>query len=105
LRCRIAWSEPSTGAKILRVGDDEGSADRFVLATGSRPRIPPVPGLAEIPYRTSDDIMRLDTLPKSMAVLGGGEIAAEMSHVFASLGTTVTTVTGIPPQVPSPPAP
>jgi mycothione reductase len=49
--------------------------------------------------------MRLDTLPKSMAVLGGGEIAAEMSHVFASLGTTVTTVTGIPPQVPSPPAP
>ena len=78
--------------KILRVGDDEIRADRFVLATGSRPRIPPVPGLAEIPYRTSDDVMRLDTLPKSMAVLGGGYIAAEMSHVFGSLGTAVTIV-------------
>jgi mycothione reductase len=60
--------------KILRVGDDEFRADRFVLATGSRPHIPPVPGLAEIPYRTSDNVMRLDTLPKSMAVLGGGYI-------------------------------
>jgi mycothione reductase len=78
--------------EILRVGDDEIRADRFVLATGSRPRVPPVPGLAEIPYRTSDDVMRLDTLPKSMAVLGGGYIAAEMSHVFGSLGTVVTIV-------------
>src|ERR1700677_742095 len=49
--------------KILRVGDDELRADRFVLATGSRPRIPQIPGLAEAPYRTSDDIMRLATLP------------------------------------------
>jgi mycothione reductase len=78
--------------KVLRVGDDELRADRFVLATGSRPRIPPIPGLAEVPYRTSDDIMRLDTLPRSMTVLGGGYIAAEMSHVFGSLGTSVTIV-------------
>jgi mycothione reductase len=80
------------GPKLLRVGDDELRADRFVLATGSRPRIPAVPGLAEVPYRTSDDIMRLGTLPKSMAVLGGGYIAAEMSHVFGSLGTAVTII-------------
>jgi mycothione reductase len=78
--------------KILRVGDDELRADRFVLATGSRPRIPQIPGLAEVPYRTSDDIMHLATLPRSMAVLGGGYIAAEMSHVFGSLGTAVTIV-------------
>jgi mycothione reductase len=80
------------GPKILRVGDDEIRADRFVLATGSRPRVPSVPGLAEVPFRTSDDVMRLDTLPKSMAVLGGGYIAAEMSHVFGSLGTAVTII-------------
>jgi mycothione reductase len=80
------------GPKVLRVGDDEIRADRFVLATGSRPRIPEVPGLAEVPYRTSDDIMRLDTLPKSMTVIGGGFIAAEMSHVFGALGTKVTIV-------------
>ncbi|HLQ56551.1 MAG TPA: mycothione reductase [Streptosporangiaceae bacterium] len=78
--------------KILRVGEDDLRADRFVLATGSRPHIPPIPGLAEIPYFTSDTIMRLNTLPASMAVLGGGYIAAEMSHIFGSLGTTVTIV-------------
>jgi mycothione reductase len=78
--------------KVLQVGQQELRADRFVLATGSRPRIPEVPGLAEVPYRTSDDIMRLDTLPRSMTVLGGGFIAAEMSHVFGSLGTAVTIV-------------
>lgn len=78
--------------KVLQVGRDEIRADRFVLATGSRPRIPDIPGLDKIPYRTSDDIMRLDTLPRSMAVLGGGYIAGEMSHVFGSLGTAVTIV-------------
>jgi mycothione reductase len=78
--------------KILRVGGDELRADRVVLATGSRPRIPSIPGLAEVPYRTSDNIMHLDALPKSMTVLGGGYIAAEMSHVFGSLGTAVTIV-------------
>jgi mycothione reductase len=80
------------GPRILRVGDQEISADRFVLATGSRPRIPPVPGLSGVPYLTSDTVMRLDNLPESMVVLGGGYIAAEMSHVFGSLGTAVTIV-------------
>jgi mycothione reductase len=78
--------------KILRVGEEELRADRFVLATGSRPRIPPVSGLAEVSYLTSDTVMRLGTLPASMAVLGGGFIAAEMSHIFGSLGTAVTIV-------------
>lgn len=80
------------GPKILRVGDDELRADRFVLAVGSRPGIPPVAGLAEVPYLTCDTVMRLDKLPKSMVVLGGGYIAAEMSHIFGSLGTKITIV-------------
>jgi mycothione reductase len=80
------------GPKVLRVGDTEIRADRLVLATGSRPRVPPVPGLAEVPYLTSDTVMRMETLPQSMAVLGGGYIAAEMSHLFGSLGTAVTIV-------------
>ena len=54
--------------------------------------MPSVPGLAEVPYLTSDTIMRMETLPQSMAVLGGGYIAAEMSHLFGSLGTAVTIV-------------
>jgi mycothione reductase len=79
--------------KVLQVGDDEIRAERLVLAAGSRPRIPPVDGLDGVPYLTSDTVMRLDRLPKSMIVLGGGYIAAEMSHIFGSLGTRVTIVT------------
>jgi len=82
-----------TGPKVLWVGGEEIRADRFVLAAGSRPAIPPVPGLADVPYLTSDTVMRLGRLPKSMVVLGGGYIAAEMSHIFGSLGTKVTIVT------------
>ncbi len=78
--------------QTLRVGDDELRAERFVLAAGSRPRIPPILGLAEVPFLTSDTVMRLDRLPKSMIVLGGGYVAAEMSHIFGSLGTNVTIV-------------
>jgi mycothione reductase len=78
--------------KILRVGRQELHAERVVLATGSRPRIPQIPGLADVPYLNSDTIMRLETLPQSMAVIGGGYIAAEMSHVFGSLGTAVSIV-------------
>jgi mycothione reductase len=79
--------------KVLSVGADEIRAERFVLATGSRPSVPPIDGLAETPYLTSDTVMRLDKLPGSMIVLGGGFIAAEMSHIFGSLGTRVTIAT------------
>lgn len=78
--------------KVLRVGDDELRAERIVLATGSRPRLPEIPGLADVPYLTSDSVMRLDVLPGSMAVLGGGYIAAEMSHVFGALGTEMAII-------------
>jgi mycothione reductase len=76
--------------KVLRVGDQEIRGERFVLAAGSRPAIPHVDGLAGVPFLTSDTVMRLDKLPHSMIVLGGGYIAAEMSHIFGSLGTKVT---------------
>jgi mycothione reductase len=78
--------------KVLQVGEDEIRSERFVLAAGSRPRIPPIDGLTAVPYLTSDTVMRLDRLPRSMVVLGGGYIAAEMSHIFGSLGTKVTIV-------------
>ena len=76
--------------KVLKVGDVEIRGEQFVLATGSRPSVPPINGLADVPYVTSDTVMRLPKLPRSMIVLGGGYIAAEMSHIFGSLGTKVT---------------
>src|SRR5215469_13754332 len=81
-----------TAPKVLLAGGEEIRGERFVLAAGSRPRIPSMSGLAGVPYLTSDTVMRLERLPKSMVVLGGGYIAAEMSHVFGSLGTRVTIV-------------
>jgi mycothione reductase len=78
--------------KVLQVGDDELRAEHFVLATGSRPDIPPVPGLEQVPYLTSNTVMRVDELPASMAILGGGYVAAEIGHIFGALGTAVTII-------------
>jgi len=77
---------------VLSVDGREVRSDRFVLAAGSRPRIPDIPGIATVAVHTSDTIMRLERLPTSMLVIGGGSIAAEMSHVFGALGTQVTIV-------------
>ena len=81
-----------TGPQELRVGEDTLRARNIVLATGSRPKIPDLPGLADVPYLTSDNVMRLPELPGSMAIIGGGFIAAEMGHVFSSLGSKITVI-------------
>ena len=78
--------------KTLRVGDDVLSAERFVLAAGSRPHIPAILGLGEVDYLTSDTVMRIEALPESMVIVGGGFIAAEMGHIFGALGVAVTIV-------------
>ncbi len=77
----------------LRLEDGtEITADRFVIAAGSRVRIPSVDGLADTPYETSDTVMRLPELPRSMIIVGGGYVAAEFAHVFSAYGTEVTLV-------------
>ncbi|GAB2493984.1 mycothione reductase [Luteococcus sediminum] len=85
--------------EISLQGEDEPvrvSADRFVIAAGSRAQLLDVPGAndpAVAPrVHTSDTIMRLPALPKSMVVVGGGYIAAEFAHVFSAYGTEVTLV-------------
>ncbi len=82
------------GPKRLRIGDETITADRFVLAGGSRPYVPDYPGLDDpqvaARVHTSDDIMRLDELPASLVIIGGGFVAAEFAHVFSAFGTKVT---------------
>lgn len=78
--------------KVLDVGGDVVRGERIVVAAGSRPVIPPLVGLDSVGYHTSDTIMRLERLPASMVVIGGGYIAAEMSHIFGALGVTVTII-------------
>ncbi|NEA03464.1 NAD(P)/FAD-dependent oxidoreductase, partial [Streptomyces sp. SID10116] len=83
------------GPRRVTVGDRMIEARRgVVLATGTRPRIPEVPGLRETPYWTNRDAMAAKELPASMIVLGGGAIGVELAQVFARFGCAVTVVEG-----------
>ena len=78
------------GEKQVQVGDQIITADTIVLAAGARPRIPDIPGLADVRYHTSASMMRVPQAPKRLGVLGGGFIAVEMSHMFQAAGSEVT---------------
>ena len=78
--------------KVLEVDGEQLTADQIVVSAGSRPVIPPIPGLGDVPFHTSDSIMRVDAVPESLIVIGGGFIAAEMGHVFEAFGSQVTLV-------------
>ena len=80
------------GPRQVAVGDEIIVAERIVLAAGARPAVPNVPGLGDCGYHTSDTIMRLDALPRRLAVLGGGYIAAELGSVMGAFGSDVTFV-------------
>ena len=76
-----------------RTLDVEGrriTAPNILLAAGARPVVPPITGLMETGFHTSDSIMRLPELPKRLGIIGGGFIAVEMGHVFSGLGSHVT---------------
>jgi mycothione reductase len=86
-----------TGHKRMTVALTDGSAaeitaDRFVLAAGSRAVTPDIPGLETVTYHTSDSVMRIDAVPPRTLIVGGGYIGAEFGHIFASFGSQVTQV-------------
>jgi len=64
----------------------------IILATGASPFVPPIPGLAEAGYLTSDTLWELREKPERLVILGGGPIGSEMTQVFARLGCQVTQV-------------
>lgn len=64
----------------------------IVVASGAEPAIPPLPGINDIPYYTSDTIWEIEQLPRRLLVLGGGPIGCELSQAFARLGSQVTQV-------------
>jgi pyruvate/2-oxoglutarate dehydrogenase complex dihydrolipoamide dehydrogenase (E3) component len=67
-------------------------ARRFVVATGSTPAVPPIPGLEEAGYDTNETIFQRRQLPERLAVLGGGPIGVELAQAFARLGSRVTII-------------
>jgi pyruvate/2-oxoglutarate dehydrogenase complex dihydrolipoamide dehydrogenase (E3) component len=68
------------------------SSKHIVIATGSRARIPEVPGLAEAGFRTNETIFDIETLPDRLLVMGGGPIGTELGQAFQRLGSQVTIV-------------
>ena len=74
------------------MGEQRITAERIVVAVGYRPIVPAIPGLETVPFYTSDTIMRIEEIPASLVVIGGGYIAAELGHVFDAFGSDVTIV-------------
>ncbi|MEC7291780.1 MAG: FAD-dependent oxidoreductase, partial [Pseudomonadota bacterium] len=68
-------------------------AGRIIVATGSSPAVPDIPGIAEVPYLTSTTALELQTLPRSLLVIGGGYIGCELAQMFARTGSAVTLLT------------
>jgi mycothione reductase len=66
------------------------TADRIVIAAGSRAVVPEIVTESGVPFHTSDTIMRLPDLPESIVIVGGGYIAAEFAHIFSAFGTHTT---------------
>ncbi len=79
----------------VQAGDYEITARRTVIATGSAPLVPPIPGLDKVPYLTNESLWDLRDLPKHLLVIGGGPIGMEMAQAHRRLGSEVTVIEGL----------
>jgi len=79
----------------VRAGDTVIKARRFVIATGSSPFVPPIPGIEEVPYHTNENIFDLRERPGHLIVIGGGPIGMEMAQAHRRLGSSVTVIEGV----------
>ena len=100
------WRERLTGAgyalfdgvasfedtQTVRVGDHVLSAERILVATGSRTAVPPVEGLDEIEWLDHVSALELTEVPESMLVVGGGAVGLEFGQAFARYGSRITIV-------------
>jgi mycothione reductase len=89
------------GPYELKVLDRTVTAKLIFLCLGSRPFVPQMEGLDGVKFYTSDDILRIQTLPRALAIVGGGYIAAEYGHFFSSMGSRVTIIGRNPQFLPS----
>ena len=82
--------DSADGPRVLR------ARRGIVIATGTEPSVPPIRGLAGTPYWTNREAIETEQVPRSLIVLGGGAIGAELSQVFARFGATVTVIEAMP---------
>ena len=83
-----------TGPREVEAGGHSVRARRFVIATGSRPFVPPIPGVETTPYLTNETIFALRERPRHLIVIGGGPIGVEMAQAHRRLGSEVTVIEG-----------
>ncbi len=76
----------------IRVDGRELSARKTVITTGSRPGVPPIPGLTEAGFITHVEVFALEHMPRSLTILGAGPIGIELAQVFSRFGSRVTVV-------------
>jgi len=88
----IAGTARFKDAATVAVDNLEIKARRFVVATGSSPAIPPIPGLADTPHLTNETIFDLDACPAHLVVIGAGPVGLELAQAFRRLGAEVTVV-------------
>lgn len=81
-----------TGPREISGGGVAVAAKYIVLATGSRPAVPPIPGLSDVPYLTNEGIFDLPSCPEHLIVLGGGPIGCELAQAHLRLGAKVTVI-------------
>lgn len=90
-RGTVRFLDPHT----VEAGENRLTGDKLLIATGSRPSIPDIPGLNEVPYLTSDlltsdEAVELTELPQTLLIIGGGYIALELGQMFSRFGSRVT---------------
>jgi pyruvate/2-oxoglutarate dehydrogenase complex dihydrolipoamide dehydrogenase (E3) component len=76
----------------LKVGDDLLESEKIFIDTGTRPNIPSIPGLSDVPYLTNESLMQITTVPERLLILGGGYIGLEFGQMFRRFGSRVTIV-------------
>ncbi len=92
-RCRLVRGEGRVAQPgVVEVDGQELPYDRLVLATGSRPAIPPIEGLDSVEYWTNREATRTHKVPRSLVVMGGGPVGSELAQFFSRMGSQVTVV-------------
>jgi mycothione reductase len=76
----------------LKVLDEIVTSKMIFLCLGSKPLVPQIKGLSDVPFYTSDTILAVQQLPRTLAILGGGYVAAEYAHFFSAMGSSVTVI-------------
>ncbi len=80
------------GEKKIAIANEIITADKILIASGTRPYIPKIKGLENVDYITSNEALRLKYQPKTLTIIGGGYIACELAHFFGTLGTKINII-------------